>query len=185
MNPRFFQVSQSSPSLHRHALIVLEYLHAHLRKSKIEDLISEHTTGFLDTVITVEVSTGAAFKPMKLHTNTFAPSGDELTWQSSLTPPQPEQAAQLVRRPSVPVGILALSPTDMRRKCNKHVEDMISSPQYPEQATAGDASGLPKQILEIVCEYVAANKDVSVPAESSLYRLMLMEAPRCLFSKTR
>jgi len=114
---------------------------------------------------------------MRLHTNTFAPSTDELVFQFSLTPPMPEQAAQLVRRRSIPVGILGLSLSDMRRKCNKHIEDMISSPQYPEQATAGDASGLPKQILETACEYVAANMDVSVPVPNVTHRKMLMELP--------
>jgi hypothetical protein len=64
---------------------------------------------------------------------------------------------------SVPVGILGLSVTEMKKKCNKHVEDMISNTKYAEQATSGDVSGLPSQILEIVGKYVAAKKDVSIP----------------------
>jgi hypothetical protein len=141
-------------------------MHSHFRKSKIEDLISEHTTAFLDNVIVVEVSTGVVFRPMKLQTNTFTPSTSELLQQSSLTPPEADQASQLVQMASVPVGIMCLSPSDMKRKCKSHVEEMISNPQYAEQATSGDMSQLPKQILEIVCEFAAAKKDVSIPRQS-------------------
>jgi hypothetical protein len=63
------------------------------------------------------------------------------------------------------MGILGLSPSDLKKKCNRHVEEMISSPQYPKKTTADDLSGLLKQILETVCKYISANKDVSVPAK--------------------
>jgi hypothetical protein len=170
MSPRSFQVGHFPPSFRYYQLIATEFMHAHLRKSKIEDLISMNTTGFLDAVIVVEVSTGSVFKPMRLHTNTFEAIGNELLEQSILTPPEADQAAQLVRMPSAPVGILGLSVSEMKKKCNKHVEDMISNTKYAEQATSGDVSGLPSQILEIVGEYVAAKKDVSNPFQSSVLR---------------
>ncbi len=137
-------------------------MHAHLRKNKIEDLITEHTTRFLDTIITVEVSTGSVFKPIRIQANTFKPKTDELVFQSSLTPPEAHQAAQLVRMHSVPVGILGLSVSELRKKCEIHIEEMISNSKYAEQATSGDPSSLPQQILEIVCAYAAAKKDVSL-----------------------
>jgi hypothetical protein len=86
--------------------MAIEFMHGHLRKSKIEDMISEHISRFLDTVLTVEVSTGSVFKRMKLHTNTFVPKTGDLLQQSSLTPAEADQASQLVQRPSAPVGIL-------------------------------------------------------------------------------
>jgi hypothetical protein len=104
-------------------------MHAHLRKSKLEDIISEHTSGFLDTVLVVEVSTGSVFRPMKLATNTFTPSTDELLQQSSLMPVDADQATRLVQMPSIPVGIMSLSLRDMKRKRKSHIEDMISNPQ--------------------------------------------------------
>jgi hypothetical protein len=155
------QVALFHPSFRCLELTSPDFMHAHLRKDKIEDLMSEHTTGFLDTVLILEVSTGSVFKPMRVHTNAFLPNGGDLLRQSSLTPAEADQASQLVQRPSAPVGILGLSLTDMRKKCKNHIEDMISNHQYAEQTTAGDMSQLPRQILEIVCKYSAANKDVS------------------------
>jgi hypothetical protein len=136
-------------------------MHAHLRKNKIEDVISEYIDSFLDTELVLEVRTGSVFIPMRVHTNVFVPKGDHLVRQSSLAPAEANQASQLVQRYSVPVGIRVLSLADMRKTCNNHIEDMISNPQYAEQATAGHMSQLPRQILEIVCEYSAAKKDAS------------------------
>ena len=136
-------------------------MHAHLRKDKIEDLISEHTSGFLDTELILEVSTGLVFIPMRIRTNIFLPSGQDLLRQSSLTPAEADEDSQLMQRHSVPIGILGLSLTEMRKKCNNHIFDMISNTQYAAQATAGDISQLPRQILEIVCEYSAAKNDAS------------------------
>jgi hypothetical protein len=158
-----FQVGHFPSCFRHHELIALEFMHEHLRKSKIEDLITEHTKGFLDTVIVVEVSTGAVFRPMKIDTNIFKPRTTELLQQASLTPPEADQASQLVRMRSIPVGILGLSVSDMKKKCERHIEHMIAEPKYAEQATSGDPSLLPQQILEIVCEYVAAKKDVRIP----------------------
>lgn len=135
-------------------------MHCHLRKHKIEDLIAEHVSGFLDTVIMVEVSTGSVFKPMVLHANFFIPKTSELLAQSSLTPPEAEQPSQLVLLFSAPVGLLGLSVSELKKKCDKHIENMITNPQYPAQTTAGDPTQLPFRILEIVCQYATRNKDV-------------------------
>jgi hypothetical protein len=107
-----------------------EFMHSHLRKSKIEYLISEYTTGFLDTVLVVQVSTGSVFSPLKLHTNTFHPRTSKLLHQSILTPPKADKAPQLVLMASVPVGILGLCVSDMRRKCKIHVEQMVANPRW-------------------------------------------------------
>jgi hypothetical protein len=158
-------------------------MHAHLRKNKIEDLITGNTNQFLDNTIIVEVSTGVVFKPMKIQANAFEASTNELLQHSSLTPPQADQAAHLVQLPSAPVGILGLSLSEMKRKCKNHIEDMISNDQYVEQATSGDMSQLPKQILEIVSKYSAAKKDVSSPTQFPVLRIA-DTSPRCLFSET-
>ncbi|MCJ1359532.1 MAG: hypothetical protein MMC33_009534 [Icmadophila ericetorum] len=158
-----FFPSSSSPCPLYYILTFPEFMHAHLRKDKMEDLILEHTSGFLETELTLEVSTGLVFIPMRIHTNTFLPNGHDLLQQSSLTPAEADEDSQLVQRHSVPIGILGLSLTEMRKKCNNHIFDMISNTQYAAQATAGDISQLPKQILEIVCEYSAAKHDASFP----------------------
>ncbi|KAG4428297.1 hypothetical protein IFR05_016216 [Cadophora sp. M221] len=64
----------------------VQLMHAHLHKAKIEDLISEYTTDFLDINLVLEVSTGSVFKPMRVYTNAFLPYGDDLLRQSSLAP---------------------------------------------------------------------------------------------------
>ncbi|KAH9207552.1 hypothetical protein DL95DRAFT_527831 [Leptodontidium sp. 2 PMI_412] len=107
-----------------------EYICTHLCKRAIECLISVNIVETYDTVFTVEVSTKLA------------------------------QAVELVQRSNVSVYILGLSMSEVSMTCNRHVEEMISNPQYSEQVTAQDASGFPRQILEIVCKYVAMNKDV-------------------------
>ena len=144
----------------------LDFSHAHLRKSRVEDLVSKNTEGFLDTVLKVEVSTGEVFTPLKLRTNRFVPKTEELLQQSSLTPAEPNQSSQLVRRFSAPIGILGLSLGDMRRKCSKHVDEMIANPQYAAQVTAIDQTQLPKEILEIVYEF-ATKKNVSFPPNNT------------------
>lgn len=120
---------------------------------------------------------------MKLETNAFKPRTNELLHHSSLTPAEADQAAHLVQRPSVPVGILGLSLSEIKKKCKNHIEEMISNEQYVGQATSGDVSQLPKEILEIVCKYSDSKREVS----SSSYNLALNIANknvRCLFSET-
>lgn len=162
MNRPSFLVGRFSPFFRECQLIASEFMHAHLRKSKIEDLVSDHTAGFLDTIITVEVSAGEVFRPMRLNTNTFTPSTAELLQQNYLLPVESHQTLQQVQMRSVPIGIMCLSPSDIKRKCKNYIEEMISNPQYADQATAGDMSQLPKQILKIVCAYATAQKDVRI-----------------------
>ena len=103
-------------------------MHAHLRKRKIEDLISEHTTGFLDRTLTVEVTVGDIFKPMRLSTNYFVPTDKDFLQQLSLPSAAGHRSSQFVRLPSAPIGILELSISEMKIKCNDYIENMISSP---------------------------------------------------------
>ena len=139
-------------------LIMTEFLHAHFKKKQIEDLISEHTSGFNNTVLVVEVSTGELFKPMTLTANIFKPKTRELLRHASLVS-QPGQDSQLVERYSAPVGILGLSQSEMKKLCTEHINEMIANPGYAAQATAGDDTQLPYEILEIVRKY-CAKKDV-------------------------
>jgi hypothetical protein len=184
MNRPSFLVGRFPPFFREYQLIASEFMHAHLRKSKIEDLVSDHTAGFLDTIITVEVSAGEVFRPMRLNTNTFAPSTAELLQQNYLLPAEMPLTSQLVRVRSVPIGIMCLSPSDIKRKCKNYIEEMISNPQYADQATAGDMSQLPKQILRIVCAYAAAQKDVRIEPklspEEALTKILGLSPSQCV-----
>lgn len=127
-------------------------MHLHLNKSRIEDLISQHSERFLDNSLVVEVSTGGVFKCMRLRTNVFIPKGDELMTQSSINPDD----AQMMRQYSAPIGLLGLITAELKRKCNKHIEEMIANPMYAEQVTAGYSTNLPLQLLNTICVYAAA-----------------------------
>jgi hypothetical protein len=51
----------------------------------MEDLISEHTSGFLDTELNLEVSTGLVFIRKRIRTNVFLPSGQDLIREAPYT----------------------------------------------------------------------------------------------------
>ncbi|KAH7409147.1 hypothetical protein BKA64DRAFT_704932 [Cadophora sp. MPI-SDFR-AT-0126] len=131
------------------------YMHSHLKKSKIEDLISRYTNGFRNTTVDVEVSTGAAFNehPLRLHTNEFRPKTDELLLQSRLTTGIDNQNSELVERDSVPIGILGLSEPELKKLCRRHIEDMIASPQYAGQVSAVNSSPIAFQLLQAMQTY--------------------------------
>lgn len=131
------------------------YLHAHLKKSKIEDLISEYTNGFRNNAIDVELSTGAAFnkRPLKLHTNEFRPKTNELLRQSRLTTGIDNQKSELVERDSVPLGILGLSEPEMKKLLKRHIEDMIASKRYAAQVSAVNSSPIVFKLLQAMHEY--------------------------------
>lgn len=159
----FFPGNYPSFSLYiAQKLIVIEFMHSHLRKQSVKDFIKEHTTEFTDTVLDVDISTGLEFNPMRVRTNVFNTKTDELLRQSVLTPTEADQSSQLVQQYSVQLGIWPLALHDVKEMCDTHIEEMISNPKYIEQATAGDVSQLPKEILEIVREYSSA-KNVSLP----------------------
>jgi hypothetical protein len=131
------------------------YLHAHLKKRKIEDLISEHTNGFRNTTIDVEVSTGAAFNknPLKLRTNVFRPKTDELLFQSHLTTGGDNQNSELVEKDSVPIGILGLYEPEVKKLLRRHIDDMIASSQYAGQVSAVNSSPIAFQLLQAMQNY--------------------------------
>ncbi|KAK0110729.1 hypothetical protein ONS96_002328 [Cadophora gregata f. sp. sojae] len=131
------------------------YLHKHLKKHKVEELISEHTNGFRDTAIDVEVSTGAAFnkKPLVLHTNVFRPKTDELLLQSRLTTGIDNQNSVLLEQDSVPIGILGLSEQEVKKLCKRYIDDMIASPQYAGQVSAVNSSPIAFELLEAMQKY--------------------------------
>ena len=132
------------------------YLHSHLDRHKIQTLINEHSSGFTDTGLEVEVSTGSAFTPMKLETHFFTPRNgwdSELIKQHHLTVESEEQKSLFQCRYSAPVGLMALSTSDLTKTLRAHVEHMIATPQYPVQTTAGDTTNIPLLILEEVRQY--------------------------------
>lgn len=141
-------------------LIVLEYLHAHFKKRRIEELVNEHTSGFSDAVLEIDVATGACFKPMRLSANVFKPKTWELLSQHRLATEQDDANSQLILQISAPVGLLGLSTLEMKDKCRDHVADMIESPEYVDQVTAGCTSQIPHAILAAAVQF-AQSKDVS------------------------
>ena len=138
-----------------------EFLHSHFEKKKIEGLINEHATGWTDKTIKVDVLTGADFKPMRLAVNVFIPRTAELLNLHQLTTEEEERASLLVCRYSAPVGLMCVSPSDLKKSCREHIETMIETKEYPSQATAGDLSPIPYLILEVIRQYCAAKEDVS------------------------
>jgi len=136
-----------------------DFLIEHLKKRKVEDLITEHTSGFSDAVLEIEVTTGSSFKPMRMTANVFRPTTVELLGHHHLTTEAEEQESQLILRYSAPVGLLALSSSELKRICKEHIETMITNAEYPEQATAGDKTKIPCRILEVVRQY-CASKDL-------------------------
>ncbi|TVY38797.1 hypothetical protein LSUB1_G005890 [Lachnellula subtilissima] len=130
-----------------------EYLHSHFKKRKIEDLFNEHTSGFSDTVLEIDIATGECFKPMRLSANVFKPQSWELLSQHRLTTEQEEQNSPLVLQISAPVGLLGLSTPEMKDKCKEHVAEMIANPEYVEQVTAGCNSLIPYSILAAATQF--------------------------------
>jgi hypothetical protein len=107
-------------------------MHAHLRKSKAEDLMREHIACFLNTTINVElltgsVFTGSVFKPMRVQTTYFEPQTCKLLFQRILKPADGHQASQLEEYACVPIGILGLSVPEMRNKCKTFIEGIVSN----------------------------------------------------------
>ncbi len=139
-------------------LTLAEFLHSHFKKHIIEDLISEHTFCFTDTVLDVEVSTGQVFKPMRLQVHVFTPKTLELLHHARLTTGTGSQQLILETPASAPVGIMALESDDMRKTCNKHVEDMIKNKKYAAQVAAGDSTRIPRSILEVILQFCSTKE---------------------------
>ena len=151
-------------------LTATDYLHTHLKKNAIEKFISDNLDGFSNIQLDVEVSTGAVFKPLKLHVNIFQSKTWELLRQMRLADETGDQNAQLMQRYSPPVGLLGLSVSDLRKKCERHIGEMVKNPEYAGQTTAGDPTRLPEMILEIVRDYCDA-KEVRLNDEECYSRL--------------
>ncbi|KAL2068770.1 hypothetical protein VTL71DRAFT_15108 [Oculimacula yallundae] len=131
-----------------------EFLHYHLDKHVIENLVSTHTRGFLDGVITVEVSTGAAFSPMILRANVFQQRTEELLRQARLITGKSNNIdLALVECDSLPIGILGLSQSETKKICSNHIDAMLASPGYAEQVSAGDQTPFVRQLLKVMQKY--------------------------------
>ena len=136
------------------------YLHEHLNKRRIEELVTEHASGWLDLSIKVDISTGQIFQPMRLDTTVFTPKTVELTSQTRLTTVEEGQESQIVMQYSAPIGMMGLFLPQLKLKCEDHVEKMVRNPEYSGQCTAGDKTQLPRELLEVVGKY-CEKKDVS------------------------
>ncbi|RDW68411.1 hypothetical protein BP5796_09068 [Coleophoma crateriformis] len=131
-----------------------EYLSAHLKKKSIEDLISEHTSGFYDNGIDVDVTTGASFKPMRLSTNFFRAESQELLLHHYLGT-NLENKDLLVQQCSAPVGLLGVDVGELKKKCQQYIEDMIGNPLYAEQSCADNSTEVPRRVLEVIQRYIS------------------------------
>ncbi|KAG9235680.1 hypothetical protein BJ875DRAFT_264020 [Amylocarpus encephaloides] len=136
-----------------------DYLHSHLKKRKIEDLVSEHTSGWTDTLLEVDVRAGARFVPMRLIVNMFRPETIEILYQDRLaTTTEPHARRGLIQQSSAPIGLLGLSTTKLRDKCREHIVEMIKSLHYAPQVTAGEESRISYTILEAAQRYYMSTK---------------------------
>lgn len=109
--------------------------------------------------IDISVSAGAIFEPMRIQTHVFEPKTWELISHYQLIAREGE-TPQLVERYSAPVGIMDLFRSEMKIQCRKHIEDMISNPEYAGQVTAGHKTTIPCKILETARNYDKATKEV-------------------------
>lgn len=134
---------------------LIEYLHAHFKKSKIEELLNEHTNGFHDTVLEVAVHTGVCFKPLRLVVNLFRVKTLDLVEQHRLAVNKESQYGGLVLQNSAPIGLMGLSMSDLKDKCKEHIEEMIANPYYVMQVTAGEPTRIPYAILAAAQQYSA------------------------------
>jgi hypothetical protein len=137
-----------------------DFLHHHLTKREVENLANMHIVGWTGTFITVAVSTGPMFKPIRLSTLVFKPKTTELTTQTRLTTANEGQDSQIVMQDSAPIGLQGISGTELEKNCKRHIDRMVAHPAYPTQSTAGNPNQLPREILEIVKKYC---KDTDSP----------------------
>lgn len=147
-----------SSSLLKAWLMSLDFLHSHFKKRKIEDLLNEHTSGFTDTTLLVEVAAGACFKPLVVVANVFRPQTWELLGQHRLAIDQENQASRLVLQNSAPVGLLNISTAELKEKCRDHIEQMIKNKAYPGHISPVGATQIPYNVLWAAQRYIAASK---------------------------
>ena len=141
-----------------------EFLHAQFDKRMIEALVSKYTNGFRSLTIVVEFSAGAVFKPMKVRANIYRQKSNALLRHSRLiTGSGSNQNSELDQQDSLPIGILGLSPSSLKKTCSKHIDQMVATPAYAGQVSAGDRSPLALQLLVAMQKYA---KTVS-PAPNS------------------
>jgi hypothetical protein len=130
-----------------------EYLHAHFKKTKIEDLISEHTNGWNDCLYEIDIQTGSCFKPMKLVVNSFAPKTYLLQYHNRLPTSSEKSGPWPINQTSANIGLMGMSTTELKEICREHVEEMVDNPDYALQVTVGDESQIPYTILVAAQEY--------------------------------
>ncbi|KAL3428254.1 fungal Zn binuclear cluster domain containing protein [Phlyctema vagabunda] len=130
-----------------------DFLNSHYKRTQIENLVTEHTSGFLDVVIDVHISTGESFRPMTVRANLFQPLGAKLLFHDYLRTENDDVETQMIRRYSAPIGLLGVDTAALKKTCLCHIEEMVANPLYAAQATAGDATQVPKKILETVQRY--------------------------------
>lgn len=136
-----------------------EFLHSHFDRKEIKKLINNHTIRFTDTAMTVEVTTGQCFEPMRIFAYVFQPKDAELLRLHRVTAQTEEPSSQLVSQYSAPIGIMAFSLSDMKPTCKDHLEKMIRNPEYALQTTAGDPTEVPYFILEAILKYYFATNN--------------------------
>ncbi|KAH8650830.1 hypothetical protein BGZ60DRAFT_189841 [Tricladium varicosporioides] len=148
-----------------------DFLHSHFKKRKIEDLLNEHTSGFTDTTLQVEVAAGACFKPLVVVANVFRPQTWELLGQHRLAIDQENQASRLVLQNSAPVGLLGVPTAELKEKCRDHIEQMIKNKAYPGHISPVGATQIPYNVLWAAQIYVGTSKDSLVQQALMLHAI--------------
>lgn len=136
---------------------LIEYLHSHFKKKKIEELLDEHTNGFLNTMVEVAVHTGLCFKPLRLEAHLFQVKTLDLLGVVRLAVDKEQpQFDGLVIQNSAPIGLMKISMSELKDKCKEHIEEMIENPYYAMQVTAGEPTRIPYAILAAAQQYSAS-----------------------------
>ena len=80
--------------------------------------------------------------------SSFIPSTREILQQS-----YEDQDGQLLKVESLPVGLLGIAPGELKRVCMAHLESVLERPSYTVQATASQASGFSRKLLDSIVQY--------------------------------
>lgn len=121
------------------------------------DLFNDHTYGWTNTSLEIEVSTGSRFPPMKLPAYVFRPKSWDLLQVHQYGFESSAGRSQPVCRFSAPIGLMALSPSaPLRLECKEHIEKMMRAPGYVLESTAAQATHIPFLILNAIHKYSSA-----------------------------
>jgi hypothetical protein len=118
-----------------------------LRKSRIEDTITNNTSGFLDTTFCIEVTLDGVFS-MSYLVNTFKPLTPTL-----LQSYRRGQDGSLQDIWSAPIGIMGLSLSDVKRKIQRYLYKVLEGSATKASLSAEPGEEFPAKVLNILLRF--------------------------------